>query len=87
MQARSAISNQQKNQQIQAALQDAVSTKKEEVKQLQEEKTAVLAQVSELQQQLKDGQVCITLDYMLWSGVCRMLCLICMLHVSVLWRC
>ena len=57
-QARSAISNQLKNQQERAALQDSLTTKREEVQQLQEDKAAALKQIGELEKQLADGQVC-----------------------------
>ncbi|MCJ1297918.1 hypothetical protein MMC08_000707 [Hypocenomyce scalaris] len=55
-QAHSAIANQQKNQQAQAALQDALADQKEEARLLREDKTAALKEVSDLQQQLKEGQ-------------------------------
>jgi len=87
LQARSAISNQQKHQQVQAALQDALATKKEEARQLQQEKTAVLAQVDQLEQQIKEGQVSLLLVHCLPCLLClldlvsllELLCLLCML--------
>lgn len=57
VQAHSAIANQQKNQQAQAALQDALADQKEEARLLREDKTAALKEVSDLQQQLQEGQV------------------------------
>ena len=67
LQARSAISNQQKNQQEKAALQDSLTTKREEVQQLQEDKAAALKQIDELDKQLADGKVCHALLCMLRS--------------------
>ena len=58
LQARSAISNQQKNQQEKAALQDLLTTKREEAQHLQEDKAVALKQIGELEKQLADGQVC-----------------------------
>ena len=58
VQARSAISNQQKNQQEKAALLDSLTTKREEAQQLQEDKAAAFKQIDELEKQLADGQVC-----------------------------
>lgn len=57
-QARSAISNQQKHQVEKAALQDSLTTQREEARQLQEDKAAALQQLGELQKQLGEGQVC-----------------------------
>ncbi|DBA74307.1 TPA: hypothetical protein ACH3X1_011082 [Trebouxia sp. C0004] len=55
-QTESAIANEQKQRQVQASLQDALATKKEEARQLQADKTAALKEVSDLQQQLKEAQ-------------------------------
>ena len=52
------MSNQQKNQQEKAALQDSLTTKREEARQLQEDKAAAIKQIGELEKQLADGQVC-----------------------------
>ena len=56
-QTRSAISNQQKNQQEKAALQDSLATKREEARVLLEEKTTALKRIDELEKQLSEGQV------------------------------
>ena len=72
-QTASAIANEQKHRQVQASLQDALATKKEEARQLLADKTAALKEISDLQQQLKEGQVWFLLLYLC------LLCVLCLL--------
>lgn len=71
MQARSAIGNQQKHQQEKAALQDSLTTKQEQIGQLQEDKASALKQIAELDKQLADGQVCPARFARYTSSVCH----------------
>ena len=57
LQTKEAIAHEQKNEEVRAGLQEALSNSKEEVKQLKEEKAAAYEEAIQLKQQLKDGQV------------------------------
>lgn len=55
-QTKEAIALKQKNEQVQADLQEALNLKKQEIHLLLDDKAAALEQVVQLKQQLKDGQ-------------------------------
>ena len=59
MQAASSIAKAQQHQEVQAALQDTLAAKNEELVQLQHHKKAALEEAAELKQQLKEVQVCV----------------------------
>ena len=57
LQTKEAIALKQRNEQVQADLQEALDNKKQEIHLLLDEKAAALEQMVQLKQQLKDGQV------------------------------